>query len=238
MTMPPSFLAGSFLFLQAANILGCDGFVIPRIVRRMSRPLIVANRQHARTELFSTTDATYLPDSGYAAQLFQQIDLDHNGVISYDELYHYLLGAEAMDDSAQGVTIAKPIFETLDLNHDGQLNLDELIAGMKQHVLPTVFWSKFDIHRFVDGLNEDVTQLFQIATAHGDGTVSKEVLRDHLTIRAQGEEEEAETAQKALDNLLALIHQERATRDDVTSAFVCFYALQEALTRQVNSIDL
>jgi Ca2+-binding EF-hand superfamily protein len=121
--------------------------------------------------------------------------------------------------------IAKPIFEKLDSNSDGELSLQELVTAIEQYV-PDLETSKY----FIDEAYDDVTRLFQSVTAHGDGTIGKDLLTKHLIILSQ-DEEDSESSKTAIHNIFALLDdtdKNELTLNDVTVAFIRYYALQQA----------
>lgn len=222
--MTPLFATRAILFLQVASAFS--------IVRRGPKK----NFLSPNTKLYSSIgalDETVATASVSPERLFREIDLDENGMISFDELDLHLSNSGYVDRLGW---IVRPIFERMDLDSDGQLSLEELVAGTKQYI-PAC---KDDVMMFVNNAFEDVTRLLQSATAHGDGTISRDTLRDHLLIRVQDDEYQTDAPTNAVDNLLSLLDdngKDKVTQHDITSAFVRFYALQEALSGLVDAVN-
>lgn len=231
--MTPSFLTRAFIFLQALD--ACRAFAFQNTNTPLSSPLPTAVYS-TRMKFFSTTESTIpLPyrtvddydgvDSS-ATELFQEMDLDENGKVSFDELDLHLSSSGLYDTTG---LIVKPIFEKMDLNADGELSFNELESSLLQY-FPDLQTSKY----FIDEVYEDMARLFQSVTAHGDGTIHKDLLTEHLVILSQ-DEENTEASERTIRNILALLddddnnEQEYVTLNDVTVAFIRYYALQRAL---------
>ena len=57
---------------------------------------------------------------------FNEMDLDHNGVLSYDELLNFLSiksKAKNKDSKPQDLDTFKKLISSIDQNHDGQISL-------------------------------------------------------------------------------------------------------------------
>lgn len=155
-----------------------------------------------------------------ADAVFSVIDIDGDGSISLDELTNHLKTSGYADDA-----IAK-IFARLDVNNDGSISKEEfrdgLIAFSPLRSAPGL--GNYN-SQFVDEIHADADRLFSSCDADNNGSISREELKDYLSIVSK-------YSDRAIDNIfqnLDVNYDGEISKEELRDAFVKYSALRQAI---------
>merc|ERR1719440_527135 len=181
------------MMLLASSL--CSSFVgrpVPRMlaVMRTARgpPTFMAVESEAagKTAVDAEELCGVLPDNVCeqiyedADAVFSVIDVNGDGSVSMDELTSHLM------KSGYNEAAVQKVFEKLDTDKDGELSKEELRAGFLQYspLREAPGLGSYN-SRFVLEIHEDADALFNAIDADGNGSISKDELREHLKTFSQ-----------------------------------------------------
>ena len=155
-----------------------------------------------------------------ADAVFSVIDVDGDGSITRTELVLHLHKAGYSEDACN------MLFEKLDTNQDEEISREELRAGFLKYT-PLRSAPGLGAYNagFIAEIHADADALFAAIDADGDGTVSKDELRDHL-------KQFSKYSFKAISNIFKMLDVNKdgdIERGELRNAFVKYSALRQAI---------
>jgi len=155
-----------------------------------------------------------------ADAVFSVIDVDGDGSITRTELVLHLHKAGYSEDACN------MLFEKLDTNQDEVISREELRAGFLNYTpLRSAPGLGAYNSNFISEIHADADALFAAIDVNGDGTVSKDELRDHL-------KQFSKYSFKAISNLFKMLDVNKdgdIEREELRNAFVKYSALRQAI---------
>lgn len=155
-----------------------------------------------------------------ADAVFTVIDEDGNGSITVTELTNHLSKAGYNDQAIQTV------FAKLDADSDGELTKEELRAGFLNFapLREAPGLGSYNA-KFVDEIHQDADALFNAIDTNGDGSISKDELREHLKTFSN-------YSFKAISKLFKMLDVNKdggIEKEEMRAAFVKYSALRQAI---------
>lgn len=155
-----------------------------------------------------------------ADAVFNLIDVDGNGGVSFDELRDHLV------TSGYAAAAVEKIFNKLDADADGELSKEELRDGfVKFAALRSAPGLGSYNAAFVEEIYADADTLFDTVDANDDGGISDRELRVHMRTYTSY----SDSAISAIFANLDANEDGEVSRDELREAFVKSAALRQAL---------
>jgi len=155
-----------------------------------------------------------------ADAVFSVIDENGDGGISRVELMQHLTKAGYKTEAVN------MLFDKLDTNKDDELSREELRAGFLQYTplrsAPGLGAYNMD---FITEIHADADALFNAIDVDGNGSISKDELREHL-------KRVSEYSFKAISNMFKLLDVNKdgaVEKEELRDAFVKYSALRQAI---------
>lgn len=191
---------------------------------------VVAARESALAALHMSSDVEEIcgvlpPEVCYEVEaeadaVFVVIDTNGDGSISKPEIMAHLTKAGYSE------VAVNTLFTKLDSNNDGEISKEELRAGfLKYSPLRSAPGLGGYNSEFVDEIHQDADALFAAIDSDGNGSISKDELREHLKTFSK-------YSFKAISKIFKMLDVNKdgsIEKEELRNAFVQYSALRQAI---------